>query len=296
MKAAVTLAIAAVALVAGALTGEFLLRMPALHRFLGRICGRGELVAMVHHRGVFEGDVIEQEVLRVSAPNAPVDEQQLTRAMFALRGEFGDERNFAGALRSNGMWKWQLRRMVTDVFRGEEWIENRLAGQTNVSDREARRYFKEHPTDFAQPLRICARHIFLAAPQGSKTVEAKRAAMQQIVVRLNRGEEFAALAAAVSEDDATKSRGGNLGFVAAKRVPAEFWSTLEMLPVNAPAALVESHLGFHAVQVLDVRPPRTMSFEEARPDIDRLLAGRKRREAVQALRDHWRKRLSSPNR
>ncbi len=285
MKRAVTLALAVIALLAGALTGEFLSRMPAFHRLLGRIFGRGELVAMVDHRGVFDSGLIADEVLRGSAAHAPMNERELNRAMFALRGQFGDDRNFAAALRNQGIWKWQMRRMVADVLRGEEWIENRLARQTSFRDDEARRYFEEHQADFAQPLRIRSRHIFLAAPQSSENTETKRAAMEEIIARLNRGEDFAALAAVVSQDEATKSRGGDLGFLAANRVPAEFWSAIEMLRVNAPAALVQSHLGFHAVQVLEVRPPHPMTFEEAQPEIEQVLARNDRREAVQVIRE-----------
>jgi parvulin-like peptidyl-prolyl isomerase len=154
-----------------------------------------------------------------------------------------------------------------------------------VTRDEAQRYFDEHRPEFTQPLRLRARHIFLAAPAGSEKVETQRAAMEQIVARLQRGEDFASLAAAVSEDEASKSRGGDLGFVASNRVPAEFWSAIETLPVNGPVALVQSHLGFHAVQVLEARPPRLMSLEEARPEIEEAVAGEKRQAAVNRVRE-----------
>jgi parvulin-like peptidyl-prolyl isomerase len=54
--------------------------------------------------------------------------------------------------------------------------------------------------------------------------------------------------------------------------------------VNGPVARVQSHLGFHAVQILEGRPARTMTFEEARPEIQQILAGEKRRAAVAQLR------------
>jgi peptidyl-prolyl cis-trans isomerase D len=280
-----TILLGIVALVAGALTGEFLSKAAAVHRLVGQLFGRGELVALVGHRGVFDRTLIADEVLRLAAAELRIDNGTLERAMFAMRGEFGDERSFAAALRVNGIWRWQLRRMVADELRGAEWIDESIAKETRVSLDEARRYFVQHEADFAQPMRVRPRHIFLAAPQGSESVEAKRAGMQDVIARLQGREDFTALAAEVSEDDASKSRGGDLGFVAADRVPAEFWSAIENLPVNGPVTFLRTHLGFHAVQVLEVRPPRAMTFEEARPEVEQLLAREKRLTAVKRMRE-----------
>ncbi len=280
-----TVVLVCIALVAGALTGEWLSKRPSTHRIIGRVFQRGQLVAMIGHSGVFDDEPMAEGVLGVTARNARLNGSEVERAMFALGGQFGDARHFGAALRSSGIWKWQMRRMMADLLRGEEWIENALREQTVVSEKEARHYFEQHPADFTQPMRIRARHIFLAAPEGSVNAEEKRAAMEEIVARLDRGEDFVALAAAISEDEATKSRGGDLGFVAADRVPPEFWGALEAQPMNATPAFAQSHLGFHAVQVLDIRSARAMTFEEAQPEITQLMAGRKRREVVPTIRD-----------
>jgi PPIC-type PPIASE domain len=274
-----------IALIAGVLTGEFLSRKAETHKFAGRIFGRGDLVAMFHCRGIFDREMIADEVLHVSARPERVNNAELKRARFALRGQFGDDRHFATALRANGMWRWQLCEMVADCFRGQEWMGKKIAAQIYVSSDEARRYFDQHQTDFAQPLRLRPGHIFLAAPQGSDVIETKRAAMEEMMARLEAGEDFASLAAELSEDEATKSRGGDLGFLASDRVPPEFWGAIENLPANGSVAFVRSHLGFHAVQMLEVRPARTMTFEEARPEIQQILAGEKRRAAVAQLRN-----------
>lgn len=240
---------------------------------------------MIGHRGIFERDSVPDEVLRVSAAKTRIDEGVVDRGVFALRGQFGDERTFIAALHKDGIWRWQLRGMVSDAVRDTEWINKRIAEETKVSRDEARHYFDEHQADFALPLRLRPRHIFLAAPLGSEKVEVQRAAMEEIVARLQNGEDFASLAAVVSEDEASKSRGGDLGFLAANRVPAEFWSAIENLPVNGPVTFVQSHLGFHAVQILDARAARMMSFDEARAETEQILAGEKRRLAVGRIRE-----------
>jgi parvulin-like peptidyl-prolyl isomerase len=283
MKGALTLVLAAIAALGGTLAGEWLSRTSAAHRLAGRVFHHRELIAMVDHRGIFDGADIAAEVLRLSAAKAHLDEGELRRTMFALRAQFGNESHFSAALRADGIWRWQLRRVAADALRGTDWIVARTV--TRVSREEAQRYFEEHHANFMQPARVRARHLFLAAPTGSESLEEKRAAMQEIMTRLQAGEDFASLVGQVSEDEATKSRGGDLGFLAGDRVPEEFWGAIENLPVNAPPTLVQSHLGFHAVQVLDGRAPRAISFEEARPEIENHLAACKRLRAVEKLRE-----------
>ncbi len=285
MNRSLTMVLAMVALTAGALAGEFLSKIAGAHKFAGWTFRRGDLVAMFHHRGIFDRELVADEVLQVSAAHEWVKKGELDRALFALRGQFDGDRKFAAALRANGIWRWQVRKMIADVFRGQEWLEERIALQIHVSSDEARGYFDQYQPDFIQPARLRARHIFLAAPQGSDVIETKRAAMQEIMARLQQGEDFASLAAELSEDEATKARGGDLGFFAGDRVPPEFWSAIEDLPANGPVTLVQSHLGFHAVQVLETRPPRVITFEEARPEIEQLLADDKRAAAVAEMRD-----------
>jgi PPIC-type PPIASE domain len=278
MRGGLTTALALLALGAGALAGEFLSRTPAVHRLAGRAFGRGELVAMVDRRGIFDRDSIADEVLRVSARATPVNKAVLEKAIFALHGEFDGDGKFVATLRANGIWPRQLCGLLTGVLRGDSWLEQKIAPEIGVTTEETQHFFEQH--DFLQPLRLRARHIFLAAPQGSDVIETKRVAMQGIISRLQNGEDFASLAATLSEDEASKSHGGDLGFLASNRVPPEFWNGIENLPVNGPATLVQSHLGFHAVQILDVRSARAMTFEEARPEIAQQLAAEKRLAAV----------------
>jgi hypothetical protein len=47
---------------------------------------------------------------------------------------------------------------------------------------------------------------------------------------------------------------------------------------------LQSHLGFHALQVTEVHPARPLTLAEARPEILILIAAEKRRRVVAALK------------
>lgn len=300
--------LALIAIGLGAVTAAWLVHFPVMHEVAGRIFQRGKLIALVEEEGIFEADLsalarhkhfcsgngdglvkeAEKAALRdelIAAEALRMSELELNgseAALATLRHQFADDRQFRAARRASGVSFWRLKRKVLDVNAGEQWIEKRIASQIAVLDTEAEKYFQQHQLEFVQPLRMRARHIFLAAPKGSAAalMEAKQRAMADIVARLNAGEDFAQLAAAVSEDEATKGRGGDLGFFAADRVPPEFFAGVQGLMVNAPAQLLQTHLGFHAIQVTDIRPARPMRFAEAVPEIASLLEAEKRRRAV----------------
>ena len=169
---------------------------------------------------------------------------------------------------------------------GEQWIEEQIASRLAVSDAEVQQYFQQHQDQFTQPLRIRARHIFLAAPEGSapEITETKDRQMLDIAARLGQGEDFTQLAATMSEDEASKKSGGDLNFFAADRVPEEFFDAAAELQTNGPPRFLRSHLGFHALQVTDVHPARVLELTEATPGIKALLGADKRRSAVVALK------------
>jgi hypothetical protein len=308
MKTAV---LALLALVLGIATGSWIVRLPAIHRLAGRFFQRGELVALVGERGIFEADVnasAQQKQYRSGNAGMPLDSAEriavrdeliATEALQAISGkcnsagdiadlqhQFGDDRQFKAALRRSGVLRSQLRRLLAETICGERWIENQIAPRVAVSDLELQNYFEQHQAEFLQPLRIRARHIFLAAPEGSapEIVEAKDRAMLDIAARLGAGEDFAALAATVSEDEASKKNGGDLGFFAANRVPVEFFQAAAELQPNAPSRFLHSHLGFHAVQVTDVHPIQPLTLTQAAPEIGSLLGAEKRHEAAAALK------------
>ena len=88
----------------------------------------------------------------------------------------------------------------------------------------------------------------------------------------------------MSEDEATKKNGGDLGFFAADRVPEEFFDAAAELQPNGPRRFLHSHPGFHALQLTEVHFARRLALTEATAEIRALLTAEKRRSAVAALK------------
>lgn len=265
------------AIVAGVGAAELVWRWPA---------GRAAFEQMVAQRAGLgradKADYLPAEKLRSAAASEVIAPGEVEAEMARLRAQFADESTFANALHASSLTLDQLRNAVEDHLRERNWLEQQIAPETPVSDEECRQVFEAHRAAFVQPLRYRVSHIFVAAPDGTspEVIAQKQGAAQALSMRLLAGESFAAVAAEASEDEATKGRGGDLGYIAAARVPPEFWAELQKLAIGETSAPVRSHLGFHILQVSDVRPARQMTFEEARAELAAELANRKRAAAV----------------
>lgn len=97
-------------------------------------------------------------------------------------------------------------------------------------------------------------HILVAVPEQSSEpeLEKRRARADEAISQLNKGAEFAQIAATYSDaDDALQ--GGAMGWRAPARLPALFLDAIQKLTVGAVAGPVKSPAGFHIIKLIDKR-------------------------------------------
>lgn len=285
------------AFVLGLLCSEFLSDSPAFRDTVGNFFGRGRLIAIVEGIGFYEKDVhetvtrsdliIAENLRRVSA-NETLDSARVDRELELLRAQYGNEKAFTRALRSAALSFSSLRERIGAQFRGLQWLDKQIAAGRSFPEEELRRYYDAHPELFGQPNRFRASHLLLAAHEETppELVEAKARAIEVLARRLTRREPLAALVAEVSEDESSKSRGGDLGFFSASRMPPEFFAEVEKLKVGQMSKPFQSHMGFHIVQLTETKSARLLSFNEARAEISVALENSQRGEITQRLAEN----------
>jgi peptidyl-prolyl cis-trans isomerase C len=104
------------------------------------------------------------------------------------------------------------------------------------------------------------------------SAEQARSKAQALLVKLKQGADFAALAAAESDDIGTASVGGDMGFVSKGSTVAPFEAAAYALPTGQLSAVVATPFGFHVLRV-DQRQP--MAFDVVKASIANELAHRK---------------------
>jgi foldase protein PrsA len=277
-----------VALVLGLAASELLYRSFAFRDLAGRRVGRGHLVSIVQGKGIYETDLGENEPsaaelvvlenLGRAAANEVVTPFAVDREVALLEAQFGNEKTFRKALLADGLSISVLRARATNQLRGLAWLEKQIRLATAVTEKESREFYEAHSDLFAQPVRFRASHLFLAAHAETppEIVEEKERAIATFATRLRKGETLSALATEASEDEASKPRGGDLGYFSDTRVPPEFIAEIKKLRVGETSKTFRSHLGFHIAQVTETRAAHLLTFEEARPEISVALGNGRR--------------------
>ncbi len=118
-----------------------------------------------------------------------------------------------------------------------------------------------NPAAYTLPADQQVRHIALRAAEPSAAVEAQAQALRE---RLEKGEDFATLAKAQSQDAPSAAEGGDLGWVMSQGYPPEFLQAVQGLKkAGELSPVVRTSFGYHVIQLQASRAERPMSPEEA---------------------------------
>jgi peptidyl-prolyl cis-trans isomerase C len=159
-----------------------------------------------------------------------------------------------------------------------------------ITDAELKKYYDEHPADFAIPEKVKVRHIVsVPVPSGpnQKTREEARQKMQMVAAELHQKAIFPVgtdeetvhrvvlnnfvEAAKKYSEDAAAPEGGDLGWVTKGALDPTFEEAAFALHKGVVSGIIETQFGYHLILVEDRKPPTTMSFEEAKPEIREFL-------------------------
>ncbi|HUH11840.1 MAG TPA: peptidylprolyl isomerase [Longimicrobiales bacterium] len=136
-----------------------------------------------------------------------------------------------------------------------------IVPDTTFSEEELRRLYEEE----SPGLQVHARHILLSVPPDAtpEQRDSVRAQIEQIRQRAAGGEDFAALAAAFSQDRSNAAQGGDLDFFGKGQMVGPFEEAAFALQPGEVSGVVETPFGYHVIKVEERRLP---SFEDVRPD------------------------------
>lgn len=210
---------------------------------------------------------------------------RFVREMIAV----GDEELKQKFLREHDRAKVALVRFSPQQVTAEEAEEITAEAVEEVLQKEpeaVRKAYDDNIFKYRTSQEVRARQILKKLPRDASEEQVAKAQneLAELRAKLEGGANFAELAAAHSEDEATKDKGGDLGFVkqglmARSLVDAIFdleKDALTQQPVRTPQ-------GLHLLQVTEIKPPSNQEFEEVKQDAARtLLQDRQKQAAARA--------------
>jgi peptidyl-prolyl cis-trans isomerase D len=165
-----------------------------------------------------------------------------------------------------------------------------------VAEAEIEKYYTEHAQEFETPRQVRASHLLVSVPQtgGSEAEDKARAKVADAITRVKAGEDFGKLAAQVSEDPGSKTKGGELGWVKKGEMVPQFEEALFNLKQGElTAEPVRTPFGYHAIKALEVKGESRKPLREVAPIIREQLAGEAADKSARAKADEVRAQLQS---
>ena len=150
---------------------------------------------------------------------------------------------------ANAFPQWFQKRLVDRNARAVA-LRTALAG-IDLSDASLKKYFDAHQSDFSQN---CLSHILV------KT----KAEADAALARVKGGEDFAAVAKAVSIDTGSGAKGGDLGCNPKGVFVPEFDKAASELPIGQLSDPVQTQFGWH---IILVRDRKVASFDSAKEQV-----------------------------
>jgi len=126
--------------------------------------------------------------------------------------------------------------------------------------------WKDGAARFDQPKKVRARHLLVKVASGAAADvdAAAKARLDGLAARVAKGDDFGKVAAEASDDEASKTRGGDLGFITEGVVEKPFADAAFALAQGQVSAPVRTAAGWHLIRADQVVPAKKVSLEEAR--------------------------------
>lgn len=249
---------------------------------------------------------IEKRGIKVS--NEDVDE-----AIKNIIDKLGSKEQLDAILKQNAISNNQFKNDLKEEIKMKKLAEQ--LGSTNVTDAEAKKFYKDNIDKFKHPARVRASHILISVnPEEIKEIiksdkanaslddkavdvkvneeiKAKEAKANKLLAEAKKDvKQFAKLAKENSDDTTTAVRGGDLGFFTEKEMVPEFAkASFAGKPNTVYEKVVKTQYGYHIILVTDRAAAGTEPYEKVQNDIKAYLETQKQLEAIDKLTDSLKK-------
>ncbi|HVS15271.1 MAG TPA: SurA N-terminal domain-containing protein [Thermoanaerobaculia bacterium] len=143
---------------------------------------------------------------------------------------------------------------------------NTIRAGLEIPEEDLRAYYDSNPQEFSREEQVRAQHILLFVTP-DRTADEARSQLEAVRRRIEAGEQFGPIAAELSEDEASKDQGGDLGFFPRGRMTGPFEEAAFGAAEGELVGPIENQLGprtgYHLIQVVARQEGGAEPFESA---------------------------------
>lgn len=227
--------------------------------------------------------LISRELLYQESQNkgVKVEEETVNEEWETMKQRFPSEAEFKSRLGRIGLSEADVKSDIGRLMSIQQFIDEHIADSVTVSEEESRVYYESHPDLFKKPEQVLASHILIKVDPGaeeSQKAEARKT-LEDILMRLKKGEDFAALAKELSQCPSGVN-GGNLGYFGRGQMLKPFEEAAFALSPGEMSDIVETKFGYHLIKVIEKKDETTMAYEDIKDKFQEHLKQERVRELV----------------
>jgi peptidyl-prolyl cis-trans isomerase C len=217
-------------------------------------------------------------------------DKEVQQQVAQRKAQFPSTAEYEKALKSTGLTEKELNELMRKEIVINNLIEKEVVAKVTVTDAEAKKFYDENKDKFKREESARASHILIGVDEKASAEDKKKAKekAESIRKKIAAGEDFATLAKKESTCPSA-SRGGDLGFFSKGQMVPEFEKAAFALKPGEVSNVVETKFGYHIIKLQEKKPAGTVTFDEAKKNIEGYLKSQKVREGVNAYLDKLRK-------
>lgn len=144
-----------------------------------------------------------------------------------------------------------------------------LGGAVEIDESQLQTYYDEKKETLRKQEQRRASHILIqvAADADEETDAAARKKAEDLLERIESGEDFSALASENSDDPGSSKQGGDLGFFGEGAMVPEFDEAVFAMNPGDNPVIVRSQFGYHIIKLVEVQGSEIPDFDEVRAQL-----------------------------
>ncbi len=243
--------------------------------------------SLAFFREVLDSLVVRQLLyLDATSQGIKASDADVNNRIAEIKARFPDAKKFDEALAAQGISQASLRDNARTILTVDRYIAEKFAPKVQVTEETIRAYYEQNPNEMKIAERRRLRHILIRPEGQDEAAKAKAKKLAEDVLdRIKKGEDFAALAAQYSADPGSKGNGGELPPMAQGETVPPFEKAAWALAKGETSGVVETQFGFHIIQMIDVLPAKQVPFDQVKGRIEQFLRNRDLKTAVRSHAD-----------
>lgn len=231
--------------------------------------------------------LIEQEMAK---RNIKVTKEDTDKELKDIIDKIGSKEKFNEILKQNGISAEKFKKDLVEEVKMKKLV-NTLS-KVEISDAEAKKFYRENISKFRYPDKVRASHILISANseeikqkitsdpanKGLSKEEIQSKINTELALKLDKAKKvlaevkkdpsaFEKIAVNESEDPQSAKQGGDLGFFSKQEMVEPFAKAAFTLRPNTVSEIVQTPYGYHIILVKDRMRAGQEPFEKVKPEI-----------------------------